>query len=1136
MPVEAPLVDEMALTQQSLRLHARKGPVACRLDHVDQASSGSPFSEAPRPRRHPVHVPEATGFETELFHRWNLPHRPAQREEVPLITTWYNDHDRWPICADPRHWRLSGPAATWREQLLRIWHDHLDPTASTEIYVVDPDPVDAPSSNGGHVILLQHAHPHSRSILVSVLDSLIHSGAPRRWALRSTEDPTGMELVALMGYRYLCPPADPQARCQVWCRRQEIGMDDVVIVRHGLALTLTVLRPSADPEIADDAASFLQSDGFHPSKSGTSATADVYGQERCQTHGLVAHTHGPRAAPAPPPPVQVSEGDQHGLVPSPGARSTCPLSTCCGTPPKSISGHAARDGSMIPQPFDVSRPLPFLPPGPLQMMSWTEEFLRAMRASAVVQDDLPFPAEAPPLEAPRWLQQLWPIWQGGASLGPGGVEFMARVETWYADHRRIQTCYSSRVVILGSDTVNWHQDLARAWADVLDPAFAVEFALIHPRTVDARPQAIAQILLIQRPDPFQRSIIVTVSDTAVQRGLPSSRAVVVADRVRMHGVLLMTDLLYHCPPELLTSRCILRYGDRVVPGDDFVLAAHGDVFTLHIQRDVQVDIAQLLDLPDDQLRQRLATIIQQGNQQLGLGMDIPPSLMATPPDWFNSLDLAFDTYGAIELQEEGDVLYVHTWFLDAEVFSHCPVSHPVRLPADRRQWRSSLLAVWQDHIHPLFEVDITFVHPQPPFLPWNQYAIHLLLSQRAAPDHALVLLSSMPPVPGNPVLLQAMHYLPNRVSTADLVSLILPDLRPPFACRARRHDQVFPAHQTASIANGDSLEIDVMPPPDRSASSSSTDDLALLQTGRPLPSTPSDAPAHRRKVELHLDALLSLPVKPVIERQSPEILFTSDCQWIQRLTEGTTSFAALPEGLHLAAETLHALQEPACYAEPPLAGCLAYYVDGSAFKDAAAWAVVAVSYDWAGIPTLLGVLADKVSTDPSNMQWIGAQSATNIAAEITASIAAHIVALSLPHVGAAVVRPDLHLSAMLSTMQCYCTSHPSLVAVAHWLGAAYHNAGGRCIEVRGHQSHPWNELADRVAKHCLHHEIPIGSSSFDICHQALLSGDLSWAWMHQQDSSFHSCFPPLSPHHSWQVSPSLRRSPSSTAQPMTKIP
>ena len=534
-------------------------------------------------------------------------------------------------------------------------------------------------------------------------------------------------------------------------------------------------------------------------------------------------------------------------------------------------------------------------------MSWTEEFLRAMRASAVVQDDLPFPAEAPPLEAPRWLQQLWPIWQGGASLGPGGVEFMARVETWYTDHRRIQTCYSSRVVILGSDTVNWHQDLARAWADVLDPALAVEFALIHPRTVDARPQAIAQILLIQQPDPFQRSIIVTVSDTAVQRGLPSSRAVVVADRVRMHGVLLMTDLLYHCPPELMTSRCILRYGDRVVPGDDFVLAAHGDVFTLHIQRDAHVDIAQLMDLPDDQLRQRLASIIQQGNQQLRLGMDIPPSPIATPPDWFNSLDLAFDFHSAIELQEEGAVLYVHTWFLDAEVSSHCPASHPVRLPADRRQWRSTLLAVWQDHIHPLFEVDINFVHPQPPFLPWNQYAIHLLLSQRTAPDHAVVLLSSLPPVPGNPVLLQAMHYLPDRVSTADLVSLILPDLRPPFACRARRHDQVFPAHQTASIANGDSLEIDVMPHPDRSTSSSSIDDLALLQTGRPLPSTPSNAPAHRRKVELHLDALLSSPVKPVIERQSPEILFTSDCQWIQRLTESTTSFAALPEGLHLAA-------------------------------------------------------------------------------------------------------------------------------------------------------------------------------------------------------------------------------------------
>ena len=291
---------------------------------------------------------------------------------------------------------------------------------------------------------------------------------------------------------------------------------------------------------------------------------------------------------------------------------------------------------------------------------------------------------------------------------------------------------------------------------------------------------------------------------------------------------------------------------------------------------------------------------------------------------------------------------------------------------------------------------------------------------------------------------------------------------------------------------------------------SDNDDSALLQTSPPRKCSSDPAGSHR-KVELQLEAIVPPPDPKPPGLHLPEILFTTDCNWGQRLHEGTISFAPLPQGLHLRAETLHALQEPSSYAEPSLAGCLAYYVDGSACQDAAAWAVVAISYDWQGIPTLLGVLAGTVSVDPRQPQWIGARAATNIAAELTASIAAHVTALSLPHVGSAVIRPDLHLSAQLSATNCFCSSHPSLAAVAHWLGSSFHRAGGRCVEVRGHQSHPWNELADTMAKHRLRYDAPVGSLSLDVCHQALLSGDLNWAWLHQQADSFHFCFPPLSP-------------------------
>ena len=138
-------------------------------------------------------------------------------------------------------------------------------------------------------------------------------------------------------------------------------------------------------------------------------------------------------------------------------------------------------------------------------------------------------------DLPLWVQELWPMWQQRARLGPGAIEFLGRVETWYTDHPRVQHCRSSRVVSLGSDPTAWQADLTRAWGDFVLPQFDLTFVLIDPMTDDQAPNLVAQLLLIQRPEPFSRSIIVTVSDSAVQRGMPRSSALVTSDRVRSTG-------------------------------------------------------------------------------------------------------------------------------------------------------------------------------------------------------------------------------------------------------------------------------------------------------------------------------------------------------------------------------------------------------------------------------------------------------------------------------------------------------------------------------------------------------------------------------------------------------------------------
>ena len=206
-------------------------------------------------------------------------------------------------------------------------------------------------------------------------------------------------------------------------------------------------------------------------------------------------------------------------------------------------------------------------------------------------------------------------------------------------------------VTLGADPTSWVSDILHRWRDLVLEDFEVQIAAIDPMTDDQAPNVFAQLLLIQRPDRFMRPVIVTIPNTAVQRGLLHSCAVVASAHVRLHGVLLMTGLLYQCPPELLHNQCRLFYGTCELRGEAFIPAVHGDVFNQVIQRDVTVDIQELLTLSIPHLRQRLAAILDQGVQQLQVPeADRPPVLS---PDYFNSLELAFDALAAPERLEEG---------------------------------------------------------------------------------------------------------------------------------------------------------------------------------------------------------------------------------------------------------------------------------------------------------------------------------------------------------------------------------------------------------------------------------------------------------------------------------------------------
>eukprot|EP00435_Cladocopium_sp_Y103_P071791 s39_g38.t1 len=189
-------------------------------------------------------APLIMGFEQDLLLRWPQFAQPGPGglEMHIQVRTWFNDHDRWPICDISRDAGLFEDINTWRAALLHTWRDRIDPLRPVTFHLVMPDPTAEIDPIAAHLILLQNPLEDASSVLITVFDDAVWNGHPRRWALRTSVDPTGLEILALMGYRFLCPPQVPAATCQVWCRGQAIGMYERFLTQHGLSLDVHILR------------------------------------------------------------------------------------------------------------------------------------------------------------------------------------------------------------------------------------------------------------------------------------------------------------------------------------------------------------------------------------------------------------------------------------------------------------------------------------------------------------------------------------------------------------------------------------------------------------------------------------------------------------------------------------------------------------------------------------------------------------------------------------------------------------------------------------------------------------------------------------------------------------------------------
>eukprot|EP00438_Fugacium_kawagutii_P014390 Skav221730 [mRNA] locus=scaffold542:386404:395994:+ [translate_table: standard] len=304
--------------------------------------------------------------------------------------------------------------------------------------------------------------------------------------------------------------------------------------------------------------------------------------------------------------------------------------------------------------------------------------------------------------------------------------------------------------------------------------------------------------------------------------------------------------------------------------------------------------------------------------------------------------------------------------------------------------------------------------------------------------------------------------------------------------------------------------------------------------GTPSNQSPPRQP-HPHAVTILLDPLIETPqhaqMYDQLQDHHPGLLRFEHADWQQDCRQQTpATFQPLPDGMKVPASVYDLLLSDTTVIDWSQVS-MVLYVDGATTDTHAAWSVIAVLTDGTR-ECFLGCLSDVVQLDPFHHSWIGADTADNIAAELTALLIAQSLVLRQGD-DSAVIRPDLHLGHHLATMSFTCRTNQTLAhhirVHQQWLPEV------RIHPVPGHSSHPWNDLADAVARFTCHTRTAVGQLDVSALHQLARSPeDLKWVWLQHPPPSLTPCLPrtfdgqyvQFTP--SWQDVPSIRPRPKQT--------
>ena len=201
------------------------------------------------------------------------------------------------------------------------------------------------------------------------------------------------------------------------------------------------------------------------------------------------------------------------------------------------------------------------------------------------------------------------------------------------------------------------------------------------------------------------------------------------------------------------------------------------------------------------------------------------------------------TYAAIEQEEEGNVLYVHTWYTDHHRHPRCDEDRAVRLTGDPWRWPDSIAERWDDRIDPDQVIDLYLVTPSPRRRSWEDADAvpHIIVVQNPRAEwrsiHVTAIDTASESAPLNSFVLASPHSL-RKVFFLEIMNILDARLVESLIdCMVWHGDFVFDHETVFRARHGDSFLVilnhlrDIVTRAAAASTASSSTALTLLQTG-----------------------------------------------------------------------------------------------------------------------------------------------------------------------------------------------------------------------------------------------------------------------------------------------------------------